>query len=195
MTDTTPTPETPTEFCAWLVSLNALTSGQERAATNLGDVIARADRALRAEAHAPTPHDEREALAQLVKEHSYMYDADCGDYSECFTCKPDGPNRIDGNHEPHSSQHVADAILAAGYGKVTPRVLPTVEDVAQRLMAHTLGRPSGGTATEAFCVCSCGERSAVRGGRRDTAEYRAHVHVAHAVLALFDGPTVAEVAK
>ena len=45
--------ETPAEFCEWLVSMNALSNVGSRGLVTLGNIIERADLALRAANHAP----------------------------------------------------------------------------------------------------------------------------------------------
>jgi hypothetical protein len=67
--------ETPAEFCAWLVSLNALSNGQERATTNLSAIISRADMALRAASGSSDLDREPPSTAGLAEAIKQAVDA------------------------------------------------------------------------------------------------------------------------
>lgn len=65
--------------------------------------------------------------------------------------------------------------------------MSTWDDLRDRIAAvlhrHWVSEPSGGTATEAWCDCTCGARIAVPGGTRDEASRRGDEHQADAVKA------------
>lgn len=50
------------------------------------------------------------------------------------------------------------------------------------LRRHKPSSPKGGTASAAWCDCSCGHRETVPGGARDTAETRVEDHQAQAII-------------
>ena len=55
------------------------------------------------------------------------------------------------------------------------------EDLAQALIKHQLGNPTGGTTGTARVTCSCGHVTKVANGVRDVAQKRAAQHQALAV--------------
>lgn len=63
----------------------------------------------------------------------------------------------------------------------------TPEQVVSVLRKHQLDEPSGGTASLAWCNCSCGYQARIREGTRDYAKSLAIAHQALMILSLYRG--------
>lgn len=86
-----------------------------------------------------------------------------------------------------------DSDMARGCKQLVSEALTATDAVvtagliAEVLARHQISRPNGGSATVAWCDCSCGYREEVWGGTREVVEARVKQHQARAVLALLRG--------
>lgn len=56
------------------------------------------------------------------------------------------------------------------------------DKVRRVITKHQASSPNGGTASMAWCDCSCGHQETTRGGDRDLVKARIEIHQAQAII-------------